>query len=103
MTDFSNLESSNLWDYKPWWCQPWSILLTGSIISGGSWLILHLLWITVPVSLLVMMWWSYFLVVYPRMFKQYVESQLNSHLAPSIKLASLEREQGTGNGEQGLF
>ncbi len=75
MTDFSNLESSNIWDYKPWWCQPWSILLTGIILSAGSWLILHLIWITVPVSLLVMGWWIYFLVVYPRMFKQYVESQ----------------------------
>ena len=32
-----------------------------------------------------------------------VNNLLNSHLAPSIKVASLEREQGTGNGQQDSF
>ncbi len=75
MTDFSNLESSNIWDYKPVWCQPWSILLTGIILSVASWLTLHIMWITVIISILVGIWWVYFLLLYPRMFKEYVESQ----------------------------
>ena len=29
-------ESVSLWDHKPWWCQPWSILLTGvAVVLGG--------------------------------------------------------------------
>ncbi|MDJ0729688.1 MAG: hypothetical protein QNJ33_06810 [Crocosphaera sp.] len=75
MTDFSNLESSNIWDYKPAWCQPWSILLTGIVLSSGSWLIFNLIWLTVIISILVVIWWIYFLILYPRMFKEYVESQ----------------------------
>ncbi len=75
MTDFSKLESSNIWDYKPWWCQPWSILLTGIVLSAGSWFIIHVIWITAIISMLVMIWWIYFLVLYPRMFKQYVEGK----------------------------
>ena len=75
MTEFSNLESSNIWDYKPKWCQPWSILLTGILLSVGSWLIFHILWITAIVSILIIIWWVYFLLLYPRIFKEYVESQ----------------------------
>ncbi len=75
MTDFSNLESSNIWDYKPKWCQPWSILLTGLILSFSSWFMVHMIWITAIVSLLIIIWWVYFLILYPRMFKKYVESQ----------------------------
>ena len=78
MTKFSNLESSNIWDYKPTWCQPWSILLTGIILSVSSWFILHLIWITSILSILIIIWWVYFLILYPRMFKAYVESQNNS-------------------------
>ncbi|MFM7787820.1 MAG: DUF6737 family protein, partial [Microcystis panniformis] len=25
----SNSKSDNVWNHKPRWCQPWSILLTG--------------------------------------------------------------------------
>ncbi|MEX1323347.1 MAG: DUF6737 family protein, partial [Synechococcaceae cyanobacterium] len=33
---------------KPWWCQPWSIVLTGLSGIGASWLVLHRWWITAP-------------------------------------------------------
>ncbi len=75
MTDLSKLESSNIWDYKPWWCQPWSILLTGIILSVGSWFTLHIIWITAIVAFLIIIWWVYFLIMYPGMFKAYVENQ----------------------------
>ncbi len=75
MKDLSHLESSNIWDYKPWWCQPWSILLTGIVLSVGSWSIFHIIWITIIMAMLVTIWWSYFLIIYPRMFTQYMESQ----------------------------
>ena len=75
MTEFSNLESSNIWDYKPKWCQPWSILLTGIIVSSGSWFIFNIIWLTAIISSLIIIWWVYFLLLYLRMFKEYVESQ----------------------------
>ena len=47
------------------WCQPWTILLTGSLAIGGSWLLLHWLWLTLPIALLVMIWWWLFLIAVP--------------------------------------
>jgi hypothetical protein len=57
---------ADFWRSKPGWCQPWSILLTGSGVVGGSWALLHRWWITVPVTVMVLAWWGLFLVVVPR-------------------------------------
>lgn len=56
----------DLWQSKPWWCQPWTIILTGIAIVVGSWLLLHSLWLTIPVAVLIGGWWSYFLILVPR-------------------------------------
>jgi hypothetical protein len=61
------MSNTNLWESKPWWCQPWTIILTGVIIIAGSWLVFHTLWLTVPVAILIVLWWTYFLIVVPRM------------------------------------
>ena len=53
------------WSLKPWWCQPWTILMTGSLAIGGSWWLLHWLWLTLPIALLVLIWWWLFLIVVP--------------------------------------
>ena len=63
-------QNDDLWSLKPWWCQPWSILLTGVLVPLGSWLILHKLWITIPVTLGVLMWWLLFLVLAPAAYRQ---------------------------------
>ena len=62
-------------DYKPAWCQPWTILGTGTSfvtlvyqISGHSKLITGLAGVPVAV------WWLVFLVLVPTSFKQYVQS-----------------------------
>lgn len=60
----------NIWQYKPWWCQPWSILLTGVTIVVGSWLIFHRLWVTLLVAAPIVAWMGFFLVVYPRMMRE---------------------------------
>ncbi len=65
----STQQSLNPWNYKPWWCQPWSILLTGTIIIAGSWIILNTIWVTVLVSLPILVWWTYFLWFWPRLIK----------------------------------
>jgi len=59
----------SLWALKPWWCQPWSILLTGIAAIAGSWLLLCRLWITIPGAALVLLWWWLFLVIVPRAYR----------------------------------
>ena len=54
---------------KPWWCQPWSILLTGAIVVAGSWELLQRWWITAPVALGVLAWWLLFMVVVPAVYQ----------------------------------
>ena len=57
--------SLSYWAQKPRWCQPWSIVATGTLISLGSWWWLHRWWLTLPVSFLVLLWWGLFLVLAP--------------------------------------
>jgi hypothetical protein len=60
---------STFWKQKPGWCQPWSILLTGTLaILLDGWAYLHWacpLWLALPVLLLVLAWWVLFLVLVP--------------------------------------
>ena len=62
--------SKTVWDYKPWWCQPWSILLTGVGIITGSWVLMHSRCITVLVDVPILLWMGYFLLVYPQLVVQ---------------------------------
>ena len=74
----NNLESNefNLWNYKPWWCQPWSIVLTGMAIISSSWLIIKIIWLTILVAIAIGLWWFYFLIVYPKLVKKaYTDSR----------------------------
>jgi membrane protein YdbS with pleckstrin-like domain len=66
----SNTKSLNVWDYKPWWCQPWSILLTGIIIIAASWFPFQKIWLVVGVSFPILVWWVYFLIIYPKLVQQ---------------------------------
>jgi hypothetical protein len=64
------MSNTNLWESKPWWCQPWTIVLTGVIIITGSWLLFKTLWLTLPVATLIGLWWTYFLIIVPRLLQQ---------------------------------
>ena len=57
------------WSLKPWWCQPWSIVMTGVAISTGSWILFQRVWFTTPVILAVLGWWLVFLVLVPRAYR----------------------------------
>lgn len=61
----SEQKSTTIWDYKPWWCQPWSILLTGITLIGGSWLLFERIWLTGLVAVPIVTWMGFFLLVYP--------------------------------------
>lgn len=58
------------WRFKPWWCQPWSIGLTGSSLIVGSWVVVERVWFTVLVALPVLVWMGFFLLVWPRLVVQ---------------------------------
>jgi len=63
-------EKFNPWNYKPWWCQPWSILLTGITIISSSWLIFRMVWLTVIVSIPILTWMGFFLIIWPRLMAE---------------------------------
>jgi len=66
-------KSPSVWDYKPWWCQPWSIILTGISLISGSWLLLSNLWITVFVAIPVLIWMIYFVLIFPKLMTDNTE------------------------------
>ena len=66
-------EQPPFWSLKPWWCQPWSIICTGVLMVGGSWALLHRLWISLPLSLGVLAWWLLFLVLVPAAYRSAAE------------------------------
>ena len=68
-SDFSENAQASLWDEKPWWCQPWTIVLSGLIAIVGSWWLLHLIWITGLVFAAISAWWLLFLVLVPRAYR----------------------------------
>lgn len=68
-------ESEKGWAYKPWWCQPWSIVLTGIGFIAGSWFMFKMLWLTLLVAIPVLTWMGYFLIVYPKAFEAFMDEQ----------------------------
>lgn len=63
-------DAGDMWRHKPFWCQPWTIVLTGVMLVTGSWIFLHRLWVTVPVGIVIGLWWWYFLGVMPRLVRE---------------------------------
>ncbi len=61
---------SNPWKHKPWWCQPWSIVLTTLTLIIGSWLLWKIIWLTVLIAIPVLIWMSFFLFIWPRLMVQ---------------------------------
>ncbi|NET38946.1 MAG: hypothetical protein F6K19_44380 [Cyanothece sp. SIO1E1] len=78
------------WHYKPWWCQPWSILLTGMGLIGGSWLLLHKLWVTILLAIPILVWMGFFLILWPQLM---IQSGLLEKLHPEAGADGLPQEQ----------
>lgn len=55
------------WKYKPWWCQPWSIVLTGVTLVTGIWLIFKIVWLTILVAIPLLIWMGFFLLIWPQL------------------------------------
>ena len=71
--------SPNMWEGKPAWCQPWSILTTGTIIIASANALSHgSVLLTALAAGPILVWWFLFLVVAPGEYREYVEAQLNA-------------------------
>ena len=60
----------NPWSDKPRWCQPWTILLTGFSIIGGSWLLFHRVWVTGLVAIPLGVWMGFFVLLWPKLMRE---------------------------------
>jgi hypothetical protein len=69
----------NPWSDKPRWCQPWTILLTGFSIIGGSWLLFHRVWVTALVTIPLGVWMGFFVLLWPNLMRTAMaEAQANA-------------------------
>lgn len=66
------LETFDVWAYKPAWCQPWTIVATGSGVVATSWVLFHFWPLTVLAAGGIGAWWYIFLIVYPPSVKAYL-------------------------------
>ena len=61
---------SSIWALKPWWCQPWSIVLTGIAVVAASLFWPGRLWFSLLLAAGVVGWWLLFLVLVPAAWKR---------------------------------
>lgn len=67
-----SLEYDSVWDTKPAWCQPWTIVLTGVSVVACSWIILHSVIVTALASSVIGVWWYIFLYSYPKAYTEMI-------------------------------
>ena len=71
-------ETFDVWEHKPWWCQPWSILLTGNGAIAGSWLLFHRYWLTGLVAIPLGAWMVFFVLLYPKLVAEAIATEKQS-------------------------
>lgn len=70
--DNLSLEYDSVWDTKPSWCQPWTIMLTGLSIVACSWVILHSVIVSSLAVGVIGAWWYIFLYSYPKSYSEMI-------------------------------
>tara|TARA_Y100001968_G_scaffold257861_1_gene244713 strand:+ start:737 stop:952 length:216 start_codon:yes stop_codon:yes gene_type:complete len=61
--------SKSFWDYKPYWCQPWSIISFGILVLISSWELFNKSLITYVIGFFIFVWWILFLVLAPNLYE----------------------------------
>jgi hypothetical protein len=74
--NLKTFENHSVWDYKPWWCQPWSIILTGISIISGSWLLFKIVWLSILVTIPISAWMGFFVILFPKLALQEVNQEI---------------------------
>jgi hypothetical protein len=72
----------NPWSDKPRWCQPWTILLTGFSIIGGSWLLFHRIWVTGLVTVPLSVWMGFFVLLWPKLMREAIAAESQGKSMP---------------------
>ncbi|KAM4086068.1 hypothetical protein ACJW30_10G075300 [Castanea mollissima] len=90
--NYLSLEYDSVWDTKPSWCQPWTIILTGASVIACSWLIWNSVVVTVVILLLICTWWYIFLYSYPQAYSEMI-AERRKRVASGV-----EDTFGLGNG-----
>ncbi|CAH9112385.1 unnamed protein product [Cuscuta europaea] len=73
--DSLSLEYDSVWDTKPSWCQPWTIVVTGILAITASWIVLHSGLVTAVVITLISAWWYIFLYSYPKVYAEMIAAR----------------------------
>jgi hypothetical protein len=62
--------SKDVWETKPFWCQPWSIISTGIVIISAPEVLFHSTWVSLLISIPIATWWYIFLYSYPKAYSE---------------------------------
>ncbi len=60
-----NIFANQFWDQKPLWCQPWSVIFTGILITILGFVLIKIIILNLILSIFVVLWWFLFLYVAP--------------------------------------
>ncbi len=58
-------KSIDYWSQKPSWCQPWSILIFGSLILVINFYLINNIIINIIIAFVIVLWWLLFLIIAP--------------------------------------
>ncbi len=67
------INTKSYWTDKPTWCQPWSIILSGSSFIVFIQYLFKLIWLTCLFSVLVVFWWTLFLLIAPSLYQSQIK------------------------------
>ena len=59
----------SIWDSKPYWCQPWSIISFGVLVLIFSWKLFNNIIFTSVLGVFVFVWWILFLILAPNSYQ----------------------------------
>ena len=60
----------SFWDFKPYWCQPWSIISFGLLVLIFSWKIFNNVLFTSIIGFFIFVWWIFFLILAPNSYQE---------------------------------
>ncbi|XP_022145927.1 uncharacterized protein LOC111015275 [Momordica charantia] len=70
--NYLSLEYDSVWDTKPSWCQPWTITLTGLLLTASSWFVIKSIAVTAVILSVIILWWYIFLYSYPKAYSEMI-------------------------------
>ena len=68
-------QKKSIWDTKPYWCQPWTIIVFGVSIIIISWEIFNNFIITSTLGFIITIWWILFLIIAPNAYQEINEKK----------------------------